>query len=413
MPPNGVHESQSQPVRPVRILLLEDNPDDEGLYLRVLGKSHLKCDLRVVKGRKEFIEQIHNTTYDIVLSGCSPGSWAGADAFHLLRDEKCDIPFILVTEASEEEKAYECLKNGIADYILKDHLERLPFAVSRALEARDKHLRAERLLSESEGKFRTLAGITPAAIFIEQGNGCCYVNRASEDITGHNHEELLAMNFSQLIHPDSRNAVIESQAKRHDGDLSVSRFEIMILTRQKQEVRWLDVAAGTFELNGRLATLTTAFDITERKRAERDTRNLRDPLTGVASRQRLVEVFDSEVIRTDRTGRPFSLLFLVLNGAEQINSKYGELVGSRALCRFARTMRLHCRALDLLARVGTDGFAFVLPETAAEGAMILGRRIATRLAKDTEEPVLSCVFGAATYPQDGKTFDELFNLAGR
>jgi GGDEF domain-containing protein len=67
----------------------------------------------------------------------------------------------------------------------------------------------------------------------------------------------------------------------------------------------------------------------------------------------------------------------------------------------------------MLARVGADGFAFVLPETAADGAMVLGRRIATRLANDKEEPVLSCAFVAATYPHDGKTFDDLFELMGR
>ena len=257
-----------------------------------------------------------------------------------------------------------------------------------------------------------MADAIPAAIFIEQENRCCYVNRAAQNITGYNQEELLGMNFSQLIHTDSRDALEEHRIKQQGGDLSISRYEIKLLTRQTEEVRWLDIAAGTFLLNGEFAALTTGFDVTERKRAERQTEDLRDPLTGVASRQRLVEIFDTEAIRTGRTGRQFSLLIFILNGMKR-PWPVRQLVASRALCRFARTMQLHCRSLDMLARVGTDRFAFVLPETAPDGALILGRRIATRLANDGEEPILSCVYGTAALPQDGKTFDELFELADR
>jgi PAS domain S-box-containing protein/diguanylate cyclase (GGDEF)-like protein len=409
-------ESKLHSANPLRILLLEDNPDDERLCVRVLQRVYPNLHLDVVRTRDDFISQLRTAPFDVVLSDFALGGWTGLDAFHLLREGNVDIPFILVTGALGEEKAVECVKNGMTDYILKDSLERLPIAISRAVEetnVRREHQRAERLLRESEEKFRTLADAIPAAIFIEQADRCCYVNQAAEEATGYSRGELLTMNFSQLVHPDSIDDVNQHRTKLLERNLPISRYEIKLLPKQSRNVRWLDVAAGTFLLNGQIASLTTALDVTERKRAERDTVNPRDPVTGVASRQRLVEIFDSEAIRTDRTGRPFSLLLLVLLGVKQIIGRHGQLVANRALNRFSRTMTLHCRSLDILGRIGADSFAFVLPETPGEGALVLGRRIVTRLGNDTEEPQLSCVFGRATYPDNGKTLDELLNIMAR
>ena len=151
----------------------------------------------------------------------SLGQWTGVEALSLSRDSGHDIPFILVTGALDGEGAIECIKNGMADYVLKDRLERLPVAISRALEekaARDEHRRAESAMRQSEAQFRTLVETIPAATFIEQESRCCYVNRAAQDITGYSRAELLTMNFSQLVHADSREALSEQAAKRSKGE---------------------------------------------------------------------------------------------------------------------------------------------------------------------------------------------------
>src|SRR6266699_3282967 len=82
-----------------------------------------------------------------------------------------------------------------------------------------------------------------------------------------------------------------------------------------------------------------------------------DPLTGLANYRRLLDVLENETERTDRTGRPFSVLLLDLDGLKKINDSYGHLVGSRAICRLADILRIHCRAVDTAARYGGDEFA--------------------------------------------------------
>jgi PAS domain S-box-containing protein/diguanylate cyclase (GGDEF)-like protein len=331
-----------------------------------------------------------------------------------MRNKGQEIPFILVTGAIGEQEAVECIKRGMADYILKDRLERLPVAILRALEQkslRDERQRAEQSLRESEEQFRTLAEAIPAATFVEQETHCRYVNGAAERITGYSREELLAMNFWELVHPDSKKIVIDQATMRLNNEESASRYEIKIITKTS-EVRWLDVTVGTLRRDGRLAALITAFDITEQKHATGKDSHLliSDPLTGLPNYRRLLDVFDAEVKRSESTGQPFAVLLLSLDGLEQINDECRNSTESRALCRFAQ-MLLLCRAVDTPARVGEDKFALILPSTRAEGALVLGRKIADRFSNEINQPALSCSFTTVVFPQDGETIDLLLGIA--
>ena len=398
-----------------RLLIIEDSDDDLQLCLRALKESQLEIQYDAVKNLDEFAERLSARNYDVILSDYALTGWVGMDAFDHLRNSGRDIPFILVTGALGEEQAVECIKEGVADCILKDRLVRLPLAISRALEDkahRDKHRQAERLLHESEQKFRALVETAASATLIHQGNQCLYVNRAAEQITGYSQEELLAMSSWDLLHPDSREQVISQLFKRIGGDASASRYEVKILTKQGH-VRWLDVSLAALELGGSPAAMTTAFDITERKRAEAEVHHLAasDPLTGLANYRRLFDSIETEMKRSGRTGRTFVLLLLDVDALKKINDTHGHLAGSRALCRLGHTIRLQCRAIDTAARHGGDEFAIVFPETDTEGAKSLVRRVAQKLAEDGEEPSLSFSFGLSVYPNDGDTANELLEMA--
>jgi two-component system, cell cycle response regulator len=136
-----------------------------------------------------------------------------------------------------------------------------------------------------------------------------------------------------------------------------------------------------------------------------------DPLTGLSNYRTLIGVMESEIRRARRTGRPFAILLLDLDGLKGINDNYGHLIGSRAICRLANVLRGHSRAMDTAARYGGDEFAVILPEAGAEAADLVSRRIRERLSNDGEVPHVTVSIGAAVFPRDGETIDALFNAA--
>jgi diguanylate cyclase (GGDEF)-like protein len=138
-----------------------------------------------------------------------------------------------------------------------------------------------------------------------------------------------------------------------------------------------------------------------------------DSLTGLANYRRLIAVIESELDRSRRTKRPFSIVLLDMDGLKTINDRYGHLVGSRSLVRLGKILRSHSRAIDTAARYGGDEFALVLPEAPKDIATRVASRIRERLAAEPEEPELSVSAGIAAYPEDGDTPEKLLGAADR
>ena len=132
----------------LRALVAEDEPADVELELRMLRETGLDATADVAQTAEEFAELVRKNSYDVILADYKLPGWTGIESVEILRREGLDIPVILVSGALGELTAVECIKQGAADYVLKDHLARLPEAVRRAM--REQKLRQDHKHSQEE-----------------------------------------------------------------------------------------------------------------------------------------------------------------------------------------------------------------------------------------------------------------------
>lgn len=141
-----------------------------------------------------------------------------------------------------------------------------------------------------------------------------------------------------------------------------------------------------------------------------------DPLTGLANRRWLMDLLTSEFSRARRYRRPLSLLYLDLDGFKEINDRFGHMFGDEVLTGSARSMRAVLRATDLLARIGGDEFAVLLPETNIEGAHNVTTKLRKSLAAYSQQlgpavPPLTFCAGIAQLREADTTIDDILARA--
>ncbi len=286
-------------------------------------------------------------------------------------------------------------------------LELLTF-VSRHVAAAIDRRRAADKLRESEEKFRTLADTAPAAIFIYQGDSFRYANEATAAISGYTREEFLKLpSFWAIVHPDSAEDVQRRGLARQRGEKVPSRYEVKIVRRDGEE-RWLDYSAGVIEYGGRPAVMGTAFDVTERKRAEAQITSLayHDTLTGLPNRLLFADRLTLAVAQAHRRGRRLGVLFLDVDRFKLINDSLGHSVGDRLLKALARRLAGTIRDEDTVARLGGDEFILLLPD-ASEAADVV--TVAEKILESVRKPVrideselfVTASIGISLYPDDG------------
>jgi two-component system cell cycle sensor histidine kinase/response regulator CckA len=121
------------PTTSLRVLFVEDSPDDVELITLELARHGFKVQPRVAETRTEFLAAVKEGDWDVVLSDHSMMGFTSSDALHLLRGHDRDIPFIIVSGTIGEDSAVEAMRAGAQDYVLKHNLRRLGPAVEREL----------------------------------------------------------------------------------------------------------------------------------------------------------------------------------------------------------------------------------------------------------------------------------------
>ena len=285
---------------PLRVLFIEDRQEDVELSVHGLRRAGFDVCFDVTQNAEEFAACLDRSAYDVVLADYSLPGWAGMEGLEILQKRGLDIPFILVTGIAGEETAVDCIKRGAADYILKDRLVRLPVAVHRALEEKQRRAeqaRTHHALRESEERFRHLFEEAPVAYHeIDRQGIMRRVNRAECELLGYARDEILGRPVWAFVAPEQRDLVRETVLRKMLGPYLPVVFEREWMRR--------DGSRLTVEIHENLildaqseitAIRAAVLDVTVREQAEQALRNNEQFLSSVfASIQDGLSVLDAE-----------------------------------------------------------------------------------------------------------------------
>jgi PAS domain S-box-containing protein len=154
----------------IRILFVEDIEVDMELAIRELQRENFSIVWVRVETREDFLFQLENFKPDIIVSDYSMPTFDGLQALKLTLSKAPEIPVILFTGSINEETAVACIKAGAIDYVLKDKMKRLPFAIKEALiqkEIRLSNARAQLDLQQSEERYRTFMNSSDDMAFLK------------------------------------------------------------------------------------------------------------------------------------------------------------------------------------------------------------------------------------------------------
>ena len=215
--------------KPLRILLVDDNPDDRALVARELRREFpgMKVDQAVDQG--EFEEFAGANHYDLLITDYQLKWSNGLKVQQAMRERQPDCPVIMFTGTGSEQVAVEAMKNGLSDYVLKSskHFARLPAAAKKSIEEAQRR----RALREVEDRYRILFEDVPVGLCRLAPDGSFLeANPALARILGADGPAaLLSLNILDLLMTDDRRqqwrALLETGYEISDSECLCHRLD--------------------------------------------------------------------------------------------------------------------------------------------------------------------------------------------
>jgi PAS domain S-box-containing protein len=239
----------------LRILLIDDNPDDRTLVVRELRRSFSDLDIQQIAEAEGFAQALQVDSFDLVITDYQLRWTDGLTVLRTIKSYWPDCPVVMFTATGSEEVAVEAMKAGLNDYVLKSpkHFTRLTAAVRLALD----QAQQRQALKEAETRYQSLFDGVPVGLYRSTPAGQFLdANPALVQMLGYpDRESLLAVNMAHLyVNSDEyrqwRTKVehagvtqnFQAQIRRRDGTIIWARNSARVVRDGENQVLYYEGA---------------------------------------------------------------------------------------------------------------------------------------------------------------------------
>ncbi|SDS28263.1 putative bifunctional diguanylate cyclase/phosphodiesterase [Pseudomonas oryzae] len=380
----------SQPARPLRLLLIEDDEREfliiRGL-LREAGITHYELDW--VNSFAQGLAALDNPVHDLFLIDYRLGDDSGLELLRHACARQLPQPLILLSRAEDGDLGSQAIAIGAADHLIKGEFDgrqlgrSIRYALERARgsgEPRGSNNRATLLQRCLEASYNGVV-IADAQ---SPDYPVIYVNPAFERITGYSPSEVIGRNVRFLQGRETQqpglDAIRRSLARQREAHVVLRNF------RKDGSAFWNDLYIAPVPDERGVVThyIGVQNDISERKRFESELayNASHDVLTGLPNRSLLEDRLQQGCQIARRYSRELAVMLIDLDGFKPINDTLGHAVGDKVLVEVAQRMNEEIRPGDTLARLGGDEFVVLLPDLAhGEDALLVAERLIRSIAR--------------------------------
>lgn len=239
-----------------------------------------------------------------------------------------------------------------------------------------KNRKLEIALRASEEKYRNVSELANDGIAIIQGGYAKYVNKKVIDMIGYSYFEITNNPFYKFISKEFRQKTKENYKSRLDGKSVNNRYESALLCKNGDSL-YVEINAAVMDYNDSPAILAYIRDITERKEAERNLKDLarRDPLTHIFNRRHFFILAQREFEICVEKKCPMCAIMIDIDYFKKVNDNYGHAIGDKVLCSVANNIVDVLGKLGVACRYGGEEFALFLTKTEIKEARFVGEKI--------------------------------------
>ncbi|MCU7937996.1 MAG: diguanylate cyclase [gamma proteobacterium symbiont of Bathyaustriella thionipta] len=380
---------------PAKILIVDDTPANITLLSEILEKKGYQ--ISAARDGEKAIKIADHTQPDLILLDIMMPIMDGFETCQQLKSQTNtkDIPIIFISAKTEMNDLVTAFSVGGVDYINKPfHEDEVNSRIINQLQIRNLHqqlttseLNMRNLLTnyqfQSDRLQHIVDHVVDAIIEISISGSIQFANPAVEKLFGYPVEELMTVDFSQLLAEPFASlydeffetSLLEGEQGYFSGD------KIFEITAKRKDGSEFPIDFSFMKIStGKEMYLAVIHDITVHKDKEEKFRSLSniDPLTNLANRRHFEEVFAKEWLQSRRDNTQIAFIMIDIDYFKPFNDTYGHQVGDDCLKQVAASLSNNAkRPSDMIARIGGEEFAVLLPDTSQEGAVKIAEQLRT------------------------------------